>query len=117
MMKKYDSNNDEIFVASVEYNYTELFKKLFFSKKFEPTQALKVCESKEIAELLLDDPRVSNLTFEELKNIHNPKIGLLIAKSSLKKEVQNICHTFSTKFILSTLMIITSRIVVLGLGD
>ena len=85
MMKKYDSNNDEIFVASVEYNYTELFKKLFFSKKFEPTQALKVCESKEIAELLLDDPRVSNLTFEELKNIHNPKIGLLIAKKLFKE--------------------------------
>lgn len=85
MMKKYDSNNDEIFVASVEYNYTELFKKLFFSKKFEPTQALKVCESKEIAELLLDDPRVSNLTFEELKSIHNPKIGLLISKKLFKE--------------------------------
>lgn len=85
MMKKYDSNNDEIFVASVEYNYTELFKELFFSKKFEPIQALKVCESKEIVELLLDDPRVSNLTFEELKNIHNPKIGLLIAKKLFKE--------------------------------
>ena len=46
---------------------------------------LKLAISLKIDELLLDDPRVSNLTFEELKSIHNPKIGLLIAKKLFKE--------------------------------
>lgn len=58
----------------------EIIQILLDDKRVVPTNNLV-----KLAELLLDDPRVSNLTFEELKSIHNPKIGLLIAKKLFKE--------------------------------
>lgn len=66
--------------AAIHTKNPEIIQILLDDKRGVPTNNLV-----KLAELLLDDPRVSNLTFEELKNIHNPKIGLLIAKKLFKE--------------------------------
>ena len=72
--------------AAIHTKNHEIIQILLDDKRVVQTNNLvKLAISLKIAELLLDDPRVSNLTFEELKNIHNPKIGLLIAKKLFKE--------------------------------
>ncbi len=66
--------------AAIHTKSPEIIQILLDDKRVVPTNKLV-----KLAELLLDDPRVSNLTFEELKSIHNPKIGLLIAKKLFKE--------------------------------
>ena len=66
--------------AAIHTKNPEIIQILLDDKRVVPTNNLV-----KLAELLLDDPRVSNLTFEELKSIHNPKIGLLIAKKLFKE--------------------------------
>ena len=66
--------------AAIHKKNPEIIQILLDDKRVVPTNKLV-----KLAELLLDDPRVSNLTFEELKSIHNPKIGLLIAKKLFKE--------------------------------
>mgnify|MGYP001632803883 FL=1 len=66
--------------AAIHTKNPEIIQILLNDKRVVPTNKLV-----KLAELLLDDPRVSNLTFEELKSIHNPKIGLLIAKKLFKE--------------------------------
>ena len=72
--------------AAIHTKNPEIIQILLDDKRVVPTNKLvKLAISLKIDELLLDDPRVSNLTFEELKSIHNPKIGLLIAKKLFKE--------------------------------
>lgn len=72
--------------AAIHTKSPEIIQILLDDKRGVPTNKLvKLAISLKIDELLLDDPRVSNLTFEELKSIHNPKIGLLIAKKLFKE--------------------------------
>ena len=72
--------------AAIHTKNPEIIQILLDDKRGVPTNKLvKLAISLKIDELLLDDPRVSNLTFEELKSIHNPKIGLLIAKKLFKE--------------------------------
>lgn len=72
--------------AAIHTKNPEIIQILLNDKRVVPTNKLvKLAISLKIDELLLDDPRVSNLTFEELKSIHNPKIGLLIAKKLFKE--------------------------------
>lgn len=66
--------------AAIHTKNPEIIQILLDDKRVVPTNNLV-----KLAELLLDDPRVSNLTFEELKSIHNPKFGLLIAKKLFKE--------------------------------
>lgn len=72
--------------AAIHTKSHEIIQILLDDKRVVQTNNLvKLAISLKIDELLLDDPRVSNLTFEELKSIHNPKIGLLIAKKLFKE--------------------------------
>lgn len=72
--------------AAIHTKSPEIIQILLDDKRVVQTNNLiKLAISLKIDELLLDDPRVSNLTFEELKSIHNPKIGLLIAKKLFKE--------------------------------
>lgn len=72
--------------AAIHTKNHEIIQILLDDKRVVQTNNLvKLAISLKIDELLLDDPRVSNLTFEELKSIHNPKIGLLIAKKLFKE--------------------------------
>lgn len=72
--------------AAIHTKNPEIIQILLDDKRVVPTNKLvKLAISLKIDELLLDYPRVSNLTFEELKSIHNPKIGLLIAKKLFKE--------------------------------
>lgn len=72
--------------AAIHTKSHEIIQILLDDKRVVQTNSLvKLAISLKIDELLLDDPRVSNLTFEELKSIHNPKIGLLIAKKLFKE--------------------------------
>lgn len=72
--------------AAIHTKNPEIIQILLDDKRVVQTNNLvKLAISLKIDELLLDDPRVSNLTFEELKSIHNPKIGLLIAKKLFKE--------------------------------
>ena len=104
-----NSNTNQLLIKAIEEERTDLVKTLlnYLNPNIDDNSALKAAihtKSPEIiqillddkrvvqtnnlvklAELLLDDPRVSNLTFEELKSIHNPKIGLLIAKKLFKE--------------------------------
>lgn len=104
-----NSNTNQLLIEAIKEERTDLVKTLlnYLNPNIDDNSALKTAihtKSPEIiqillddkrvvptnnlvklAELLLDDPRVSNLTFEELKSIHNPKIGLLIAKKLFKE--------------------------------
>ena len=104
-----NSNTNQLLIEAIKEERTDLVKTLlnYLNPNIDDNSALKAAihtKSPEIiqillddkrvvqtnnlvklAELLLDDPRVSNLTFEELKSIHNPKIGLLIAKKLFKE--------------------------------
>lgn len=72
--------------AAIHTKSHEIIQILLDDKRVVQTNNLvKLAISLKIDELLLDDLRVSNLTFEELKSIHNPKIGLLIAKKLFKE--------------------------------
>ena len=72
--------------AAIHTKSHEIIQILLDDKRVVQTNNLvKLAISLKIDELLLDDPRVSNLTFEELKSIHNPKIGLLIVKKLFKE--------------------------------
>lgn len=104
-----NSNTNRLLIEAIKEERTDLVKTLlnYLNPNIDDNSALKAAihtKSPEIiqillddkrvvqtnnlvklAELLLDDPRVSNLTFEELKSIHNSKIGLLIAKKFFKE--------------------------------
>lgn len=106
-----NSNTNQLLIEAIKEERTDLVKTLlnYLNPNIDDNSALKAAihtKSPEIiqillddkrvvqtnnlvklAELLLDDPRVSNLTFEELKSIHNPKIGLLIAKKLFKERI------------------------------